>query len=152
MIRQPHTVSREMIVAKAIEEVATELRMIDVVDYVAYIRLEHFSTVADIVESAAELYFMPGTLSFGHGGEARMGWSGEPEITLDMELKPQGVTIYFALSLTDLSATVTVNYVAFENSSDDPEENTRFLEAALETARLRKTMPPRVPRQDAASL
>ncbi|HWK67429.1 MAG TPA: hypothetical protein VNS34_21080 [Rhizobiaceae bacterium] len=151
MIRQPHTVAREMIVAKAIEEVATELRMIDVVDYVAYIRLEHFSTIADIVESAAELYFMPGTLSFGHGGEARIGWSGEPEITLDMELKPSGATVYFALSLTDLSAAVTVNYVAFENSSDDPEENTRFLETALETARLRKGIP-RAPQHDSASV
>ncbi|MGI6851745.1 hypothetical protein [Mesorhizobium sp. 1B3] len=151
MIRQPHTVAREIIVAKAIEEVATELRMIDVVDYVAYIRLEHFSTIADIVESASELYFMPGTLSFGHGGEARMGWSGEPEITLDMELKPKGATVYFALTLCDLSASVTVNYVAFENSSDDPEENTSFLETALEAARLRK-MIPRVPHQDSAPL
>ncbi len=151
MIRQPHTVAREIIVAKAIEEVATELRMIDVVDYVAYIRLEHFSTIADIVDSAAELYFMPGALSFGHGGEARMGWSGEPEITLDMQLKPKGATVYFALTLTDRSAAVTVNYVAFENSSDDPEENSRFLETALEEARLRKARPRSAP-QESASL
>lgn len=151
MIRQTHTVAREIIVAKAIEEVATELRMIDVVDYVAYMRLEHFSTIADIVETAAELYFMPGTLSFGHGGEARMGWSGEPEIMLDMELKPKGATVYFALTLTDLSAAVTVNYVAFENSSDDPEENTRFLETALGEAKLRKAIPS-VPQQNSASL
>lgn len=151
MIRQPHTVAREIIVAKAIEEVATELRMIDVVDYVAYIRLEHFSTIADIVDSAAELYFMPGALSFGHGGEARMGWSGEPEITLDMQLKPKGATVYFALTLTDRSAAVTVNYVAFENSSDDPEENSRFLERALDEARLRKARPRPAP-QESASL
>ena len=43
MIRQPHTAAREMIVAKAIEQVASELRLIDVADYVAYIRLERFA-------------------------------------------------------------------------------------------------------------
>lgn len=150
MIRQSHTFSREIIVAKAIEEVATELRMIDVVDYVAYIRLEHFSTIADIVESAAELYFMPGTLTFGHGGEARMGWSGEPEISLDMQLRPKGVTVYFALTLTDQSAAVTVNYVAFDSSCDDPEENSRLLEKALEGSRIRRARP-NAAAQDAAS-
>lgn len=138
MIRQPHTAAREVIVAKAIEEVASELRLVDVVDYVAYMRLEHFSTIADIVESAAELYFLPGTLSFGHGGEARLGWSGEPEILLDMQLRPEGATVYFTLKLTDRQAAVTVNYVSFDRSCDDPVENTRLLEEALDAARLRK--------------
>lgn len=139
MIRQPHTAAREVIVAKAIEEVASELRLVDVVDYVAYIRLEHFSTIADIVDSAAELYFLPGTLSFGHGGEARLDWSGAPEILLDMQLRPDGATVYFTLALTDRKAAVTVNYVAFDQSCDDPTENTRLLEAAIDAARLRKT-------------
>lgn len=151
MIRQPHTAAREVIVAKAIEEVASELRLVDVVDYVAYIRLEHFSTVADIVESAAELYFLPGTVSFGHGGEARVGWSGEPEILLDMQLKPQGVIVYLTLKLTDRTAAVTVNYVSFDESSDDPAENTRFLEVALEAARLRRTPPPNTPRNSVSA-
>lgn len=137
MIRQPHTAVREMIVAKAIEEVASELRMVDIADYVAYIRLERFAAIADIVDSASELFFMPGTLCFGHGGSANVDWSGNPEILLDMQLKPRGVTVYFTLKLADLTAAVDVNYVAFEKSSDDPEENSRFLEAAIAAARLK---------------
>jgi hypothetical protein len=151
MIRQPHTAAREVVVAKAIEEVASELRLVDVVDYVAYIRLEHFSTIADIVESAAELYFLPGTLSFGHGGEALLGWSGEPEILLDMQLKPKGATVYFTLKLTDRTAAVTVNYVSFDQSSDDPAENSRFLEAALEASRLRRTAPTGAPQNSVSA-
>lgn len=146
MIRQPHTATREVIVAKAIEEVASELRLVDVVDYVAYIRLEHFSTIADIVESAAELYFLPGTFNFGHGGEARLNWSGEPEILLDLQLKPKGATVYFTLKLTDQTAAVTVNYVAFDQSSEDPAENSRFLERALDGAKLRRKSPGGAPR------
>ncbi len=137
MIRQPHTAVREMIVAKAIEEVASELRLVDIADYVAYIRLERFAAIADIVDSASELFFMPGTLCFGHGGSANVDWSGNPEILLDMQLKPGGVTVYFTLKLADLTAAVDVNYVAFEESSDDPEENSRFLESAIAAARLK---------------
>jgi len=138
MIRQPHTAVREMIVAKAIEEVATELRLVDIADYVAYIRLERFSAIADIVDSASELYFQPGTLCFGHGGSANVDWSGNPEILLDMQLKPRGATVYFTLKLADTTAAVDVNYVAFEQSSEDPEENSRFLERAIAASRLKK--------------
>ena len=141
MIRQPHTAAREMIVAKAIEQVASELRLIDVADYVAYIRLERFAAIADIVESAAELFFHPGTVCFGHGGEVSIGWSGGPEISLDMQLKTVGATVYFTLKLTDLKASVNVNYIAFENSADDPAENSRFLEEALQAARIQRSRP-----------
>ena len=34
-------------------------------------------TVSDLVDSAAELFFMPGTLKLGHGGEAHLGWTGD---------------------------------------------------------------------------
>ena len=39
MNRQPHAASREAIVAQAIKEVVGELRLVDVADYVAFIRL-----------------------------------------------------------------------------------------------------------------
>ena len=139
MIRQPHASSREIIVAEAIKEVVGELRLVDVADYIAFIRLEHFTTISDIVDSAAELFFMPGTLKLGHGGEAHVGWTEAPRIVLDLELRPGGVTIYFALSLSALSAGVEVNYVAFETPDANPHANTAFLESAIDKARIRKT-------------
>lgn len=138
MNRQPHASTREIIVAKAIEEVVSELRLVDVADYIAFIRLEHFACISDIVDSAAELFFMPETLRLGHGGEAHVGWLETPRIVLDLELRPRGATVYFALSLTALHASVEVNYVAFDQPDPDPERNTAFLEAALEGARIRK--------------
>jgi hypothetical protein len=139
MNRQPQSPNREIIVAKAIEEVVSELRLVDVADYIAFIRLEHFACISDIVDSAAELFFMPETLRLGHGGEAHVGWTENPRIVLDLELRPRGATVYFALSLTALHASVEVNYVAFDAPDPDPERNTAFLEAALEAARIRKT-------------
>lgn len=141
MNRQPHADSREAIVANAIQQVVGELRLIDVADYIAFIRLEHFACLSDLVDSAAELYFMPGTLRLGHGGEAHVDWSGNPRIVLDLELRPPGVTVYFQLTLSEHSASVVVNYVSFERPNEDPERNTELLEAVLERARIRRTEP-----------
>ncbi|SFU05832.1 hypothetical protein [Mesorhizobium sp. YR577] len=140
MIKQPHASTREIIVANSIQEVVSELRLVDVADYIAFIRLEQFGCISDIVDSAAELFFMPGTLRLGHGGEAHVGWSENPRIVLDLELRPAGATVYFALTLTALHASVEVNYVAFDMADEDPEKNTAFLEASLEQSRIRKTV------------
>lgn len=141
MNRQPHSSTREIIVANAIKEVVSELRLVEAGDYIAYIRLERFASVADLVDSAAELYFEPGTLRLGHGGEAHVSWGHAPRIVLDLELRPIGVTVYFALTMTAKHASVEVNYVSFDNPSADPLENNAFLEAALERARIRKSEP-----------
>ena len=137
MNRQPHTLSREIIVARAIEQVVSELRLIDVADYIAFIRLEHFACLSDLVDSASELFFMPGTLRLGHGGEVHVDWSGWPRIVLDLELRPRGATVYFQLTLTENEASVVLNYVSFEKPDEDPERNTELLEALLEDARIR---------------
>lgn len=139
MNRQPHSAAREIIVANAIREVVSELRLVDVADYIAYIRLERFASVADLVDSAAELYFLPGTLKLGHGGEARVSWSEAPIIVLDLELRPIGATVYFSLTLAADHASVDVNYVAFDDASSNPRTNNAFLEQALELSRIRKT-------------
>lgn len=141
MIRQSHSSAREAIVAKAIQEVVSELRMVDVADYIAFIRLEHFACISDIVESAAELYFLPGTLRLGHGGQAHVGWSDLPRIEFDLELRPRGATVYFTLAMTAENAGVEVNYVAFEEPDAAPDRNTAFLEAAIEASRMRPRMP-----------
>ena len=139
MDRQPHSLHREIVVAEAIKEVVSELRLVDLADYVAFIRLEQFANVADLVDSAAELYFIPGTLKLGNGGEVHLGWSGQPKVVLDLELKPSGAKVYFTLSLTDEHASVDVNYVSFDRPSPDPDKNTAILEAVLADARIRKT-------------
>lgn len=140
MDRQPHSSTREVIVAKAIEGVVAELRMIDISDYVAFIRLERFASISDLVDSAAELYFMPGTLRLGHGGDVHVSWSGPSRVILDLELRPKGATVFFSLLLEDLQAGVEVNYVAFDKPLLDPAANTAFLQRALNDARIRKSM------------
>ncbi len=145
MIRQSHASTREIIVADAIRDIVGELRMVDAADYIAFIRLEHFACISDLVDSAAELYFMPRTVRLGNGGEAHVGWSEPPRIELDLELRPRGATVYFTLTLGAEQASVEVNYVAFDDPDPDPEKNTAFLAAAIEEARIRRTEPASLP-------
>ena len=138
MKRQAHSEIREQIVAEAIKEVVSELRMIDVADYIAFIRMERFSTIDDLVSSAAERYLIPGTLGLGHGGDALVDWAEAPRIVLDLQLKPKGATVHFALSMSADKAGVEVNYVSFDEPHDDPEHNTNYLKVALDGARIRR--------------
>jgi hypothetical protein len=140
MNRQPHSIDREAVVAEAIKEVVSELRMVDVADYIAFIRLEHFASISDIVQSASELYLMPGTLALGHGGDARVAWEEKPSIALDLELRPEGACVYFTLHMKEEHAAVEVNYVSFDEPLADPHENTALLAHALDNARIRKTV------------
>lgn len=132
---------REKIVAEAIRPVATELRLIDAADLIALLRFESYASLADLVESAAELYFLPGTVNFGLGGNYSLDWNSYPEIVLDLELKPRGVTVYVRLVLAGETAAIEINHINFQNPSKDPDENTAFLAKSLEESKFVKSFP-----------
>lgn len=120
--------------ARAIGPVAAELRLIDAGDLISLLKFEYYGSLSDLVDSAAELYFHPGTVYFGIGGDYQLDWDTYPTITLDLEIKPKGVTIYAQLLLEKDYAGVNINYINFQNPSNDPNENTAFLADSLRHA------------------
>ena len=135
MKKTEHSVEREKIVAEALSPVATELRLIDAADLVSLLRYERWGNISDLVTSAAELYFLPGTVRLGAGGEYRLDWDSKPEILLDLELKPDGVTIYAKLTLADAQAGVEISHITFHRPSVNTDEDTAFLARTLSAAR-----------------
>ena len=133
-----YTNQRERIVAEAISPVASELRLLDAADLISLLRFELYGNLSDLVSSAAELYFHPGTEVFGAGGDYRLEWGGPPEVVLDLEIKPRGITIYSQLTLTNEQAGLDIKHIAFHDSSGDPDNNTRMLEERLQEARFVK--------------
>lgn len=126
-----YSATREAILAKAIGPLAAELRLIDPADLISLLRLEYHANISDLVSSAAELYFHPGTVCFGIGGDYRLDWETQPSVTLDLEIKPRGVTIHAQLTLEAEKACVEINYINFISPSANPDENTQFLEQSL---------------------
>ncbi|MCB5202635.1 hypothetical protein LH464_09145 [Neorhizobium sp. T786] len=142
MKKSDHSMEREKILAEAISPVATELRLLDAGDLISLLRMECYGNLADLVSSAAELYFHPGTVNFGAGGEYTLEWSGAPKVILDLEIKPRGVSVYARLTLADTQAGIEIDHIAFHDPSEDPQENTAFLQTSLRDARFVKTYPP----------
>ncbi|TWF53340.1 hypothetical protein [Neorhizobium alkalisoli] len=126
-----YSLEREKIVATALSPVASELRLLDAGDLISLLRLERYSSLSDLVSSAAELYFHPGTVSFGAGGDFKLEWNGQPEVVLDLEIKPRGVSVYARLTLADQSAGLEIDHISFQNPSENPDENTDFLARSL---------------------
>jgi hypothetical protein len=129
------TFERERALGHGIRELASELRLVEPTDYVAFVRAERFANIANLVASSAELFFKPGTISFGHAGEVDLKWGEPPSVVLDMEFRHLRVSVYFRLVLEALRAGVEITYVSFEGASDVPDENTRHLIEAIADAR-----------------
>ncbi|WP_117190971.1 hypothetical protein [Rhizobium terrae] len=134
-----YSTEREEIVANAISPVASELRLLDAGDLISLLRLECYSSLADLVSSAAELYFHPGTVSFGAGGDYTLEWGGQPEVVLDLEIKPRGVSVYARLTLADRQAGVEIDHISFQEPSENPDDNTAFLAQTLQEAKFVRT-------------
>lgn len=134
--RKNYTFEREKALAEGLKEVASELRLIDAADFVAFIRTEQFANVANLVNSSTELYFKAGTIRFGQSGDIDLEWGGIPSVSLDMEFHHMQVNVYFRLVLQAVHAGVEIDYITFDEGSADPDENTRRLVRAIASARL----------------
>ena len=141
MIRQPSSLGREEVVARAVAPVVAELRLVDAADYVAFIRLEERAALDDIVASAAEPYFMPGSLRLGSSSDYELDWGAAPRVTLDLEFALVEATVYFRLVLDADSAGVEISYCSFAAPDKDEVANTLFLAAAIEHMRIRPSVP-----------
>ena len=131
-----HVLLREKALAEGVKDVATELRLVDVGDLIAFIRMGQFANIQDLVESSVELFFKPGALTYAWAADLELSWATPPMIFLDLEFRHLSVTVFFSLALRPGSASVQIHDVRFEHPSEDPAENTRQLVAALADARL----------------
>jgi len=135
--RDRYAADRERALADVAKELAAELRLTDVVDLITFIRTENHPNINDLVNSSAELYLKPGTLSYGWAAEVDMRWTGSPSVRLDLEFQNRQVTAFFKLILEARQAGVELSHIDFEAPSDDQGENTDRLLEAIADARLR---------------
>ncbi|MGH6851502.1 MAG: hypothetical protein ACREDD_13830, partial [Methylocella sp.] len=86
--------------------------------------------------SSVELFFKPGTLSFGWGAEFELDWNSLPVITLDMEFRHRSVWFVFKLILRALQTNVTVEYLSLGKTSGGPSQAMAALIESIADARL----------------
>lgn len=127
---------RARILGDAIEQVAEELRLVDVADYIACIRFEQFADIQDIVNSSIELFFQAETLHYAWAAEFELDWSCAPKIFIAMEFWHSDVWIVFKLVLGADATGVSIEHFEVGESCGDLKQDTSRMIEALAAARL----------------
>ncbi|HEY1735387.1 MAG TPA: hypothetical protein VGG12_01950 [Methylovirgula sp.] len=133
---EEHSVTRAKVIGDGIKEVAAELRMINVADFISFIHCEQFGNIKDIINSSMELYFKHGTLSYGCAADYEIEWDRPPAIGLDMDFHHHQVAVSFNLTLRGDHAAVTIRSISFAEPARSAEEDTQQLIAAIADAKL----------------
>ena len=131
------TRKRQAAIAEALTGFIEDLKLIDVLDFAAYIRLDQHANIADLMKTSAELFFKEDTLRYSMGGQAELDWDSFPRIKLDLEFLNKGVWIYFTVILASPDNSVTVSYVEIPDSGGDPDKEAELMLEALKDARLK---------------
>lgn len=122
---------REALLVECVKDFAADLQLVDPSDLIAYVRLERYANLNDLIQSSMELFFKPDTFKFGYGGECFVNWAERPRVSLDMEFVHPSVSLQFRLLLEDRICGVSIDRIVYANSDGDVVGNTRLLESAL---------------------
>lgn len=127
----------EKLLARAMSDLTMELRLVEPDDLVANVHFERAGHLRDIVESAAELFFKPGTVQICGTGTVCLDWEKPVTIGLQMEFNNRDVRAFFHLWLAASEAAVQLDYLDTKQAGAPTAETVRRLSEAIDDARLR---------------
>jgi hypothetical protein len=128
---------RERIIADALVDVATELRLTDAAELILMIRNDHTANIADLVNSSTELFYKSGTLRYALSASFKAPWDATPVVALDMEFRHAMVSAFFRLTIGQRRAGVEIIDILFDEQGLDNCTKAERLRAALRSARVR---------------
>ncbi len=126
----------ERVIAEGVRCVAAELRLIDLGALLPQIVNHRHGNLEDIVNSAAELFFMPGALRFNRSSGVSMGWGQCPELCLGLVLAHDELRAAFELVIASSSAHVRLGTVCTGLDGRPGGSLSMMLQRALDAVRL----------------
>jgi hypothetical protein len=133
---QSRRLVHEQMIANAMVDVATELRLADPSELILMIRGEQAANIADLVNSSSELFFKSGTLRYALSAGCDVQWDSTPIVRLDMEFRYAAVSAFFRLMIGRKRAAVDVVEVLFDNDDLDEAAKDQRLAAVIAGARV----------------
>ena len=131
-----HLRTPEQIIADALVDVASELRLTDAAELILMIQNDHAANIADLVNSSTELFFKSGTLRYALSARFKAPWDATPVIEIDMEFRHAAVCAFFRLKIGQRRAGVEIIDILFDEQGLDDLAKADRLSAALGSARL----------------
>jgi hypothetical protein len=135
-LRQRRPPEREQIIADALVDFASELRLTDAAELMSMIQKDQAANLADLVNSSTELFFKSGTLRYALSASFRAPWDGTPTVEIDMEFRYAAVCAFFRLTIGQRRAGVEILDILFEERGLDAFAKAERLSHALQSARL----------------
>ena len=135
--RSSHVDEPERIIADALIDVASELRLIDAAELMAMVHNDDAANIADLVNSSTELFFKSGTLRYALSASYKAPWDGTPVIALDLEFRHASVSAFFRLTIGRRRFGVEILDILFDEHGLDERAKAERLAAALAGARVR---------------
>ena len=136
--RPRRIVEREQIIADALVDVASELRLTDAAELIFMIKNDHAANIADLVNSSTELFFNSGALRYALSAGFMAPWDATPIVEIDMEFRHAAVCAFFRLTIGQRRAGVEIIDILFDEQGLDDRSKTERLAAAFDSARLRR--------------
>jgi hypothetical protein len=136
-VLETNLAEHERVLADAIVDVATELRLADPTEFILLVRGEQEANLSDLVNSSSELFFKKGALRYALSADCALGWGSTPSVSLDMEFRHDAVTAFFRLIIGAQRAAVEIQEVFTEGEEDVPGPHTADrLREAIAAAKL----------------
>ena len=117
--RQRRPLEREQIIADALVDFASELRLTDAAELMSMIQNDHAANLADLVNSSTELFFKSGTLRYALSASFKAPWDATPTVEIDMEFRHAAVCAFFRLTIGQRRAGVEILDILFEEQGLD---------------------------------
>ncbi len=124
------------VLADGLRDVTADLRTIDPVDLVSFIRFGSHGAIEDLIQSSVELFFRHGTLFFSWSACVDLAWDSLPLVTLGMEFRHPAVSVFFDLVVGAQAGDVAVQAVIFEEAEPDAAAGVVLLARAIAETRL----------------
>jgi hypothetical protein len=135
--RERHALESERIIAGALVDVASELRLTDAAELILMIRNDRAANMADLVNSSTELYFKSGALRYALSATFEAPWEGTPVVAIDLEFRYDMVSAFFRLTIGQRRAGVEIIDILFDERGLDQTAKAERLLAAFESAKVR---------------
>jgi len=101
----------EAMLAHQLLPLLSELRGFDVVDLIAFSRLERNDSLKSLVESAVEQFFKPGNIEILDSGDVHVAWGKTPEIQFNFRLRSFPLELYFRMLLSDAYGAIGIDFI-----------------------------------------
>ena len=136
--------------AAGLRDVTADLRTIDPVDLVSFIRFGSYGAIEDLIQSSVELFFKHGTLISSWSACVDLAWDSLPLVTLGMEFRHPAVSVFFDLVIGAQAEDVAVQAVIFEDQEPAAVDGVTVLARAIADARLPRRAAGRAARMPSA--